>query len=303
MTTETLLIKRARKLLSRARELQHPPEHLKKYGKAPISDLTRELMALEAAADKAEGVEAGTQRKPYKATTKASAAGGERMCEEHESFGMLQFGRVSGRTHLYGSHLESHQHYIMMRVHRGRVEHDLSRDWYYARGLPIVEVALSAAQFAEAITTMNMGSGVPCTIESVEGVMYEDVPDSVTAENVKVREGFKRDIARTVRGVRELYETIDKLVETGSSVSKGRAREMRDAVRKYLNRIDRDAGFVVDSFQESAENVVSQSKAEIESMLTLALHRAGMDHLRGLSTEDARRVLAGEAPKLTDGDS
>jgi ElaB/YqjD/DUF883 family membrane-anchored ribosome-binding protein len=264
------------------------------------------MMALEAALDEAEGIEAGTKRKPYKAeTVKSYGHDDGRLRESHESFGLIGFSRVSGGAHLFGSHLERHQHFITMTLRRASVEHDLSRDWYHSDGrMPVVEVWLSASQFAEAITTMNHGEGVPCTIAEVEGISMERVPDEVRAENVKLRDEFKRKVASRVAEVRKVFAQVDKLVETGSSVSKGRAREIRDALGQYLNRIDRDSGFVVDSFNESAEKVVQNAKAEIESMMNLALQRAGVKALRD---GDATLALPGTdgapaLPESTEGD-
>lgn len=278
------LIQRVRRLGTRARELTAARKESRFGGAAPIADLWDDIHALEAAADDVEGVSAGPERKPYKTDTRKGPGNQNETTEEHESFGMLSFCRSSGQAQLFGSHLESHQHFITMRLFRGKVIHSLSRDWYHPESFsPVVEVWMSAAQFAEAITSMNHGTGVPCTLRSIEGVKLDEVPESVVAENIKIRENFKQDIEEVTAAVQVLYEQLDKLVETGSSVSKARAREMRDAIGAYLNRIDRDAGFVVSQFQESAEKVVQQAKTEVESFTNLALQRAGVAHLSQLA--------------------
>lgn len=288
MTQEDVevLLRRARRLGSRARALVDARKKGRIGGEPPMSDLWAEIHALEDAADRVEGVAPGPERKPYKAETLKSAGNTNEITEEHESFGMLSFCRSSGAARLFGSHLERHQHFITMRVYRAKVSHSLSRDWYFVTDrVPIVEAWLSAAQFADAITNMNQGDGIPCTLRSVEGIRLDPVPESVVAENVKIRENFKQNISEVTGAVRALYEDVNRLVETGSSVSKGRAREIRDAIGAYLNRIDRDAGFVVSQFQESAEKVVQQAKTEIESFTNLALQRANAEQ-KQLTADD-----------------
>ena len=96
-----------------------------------------------------------------------------------------------------------------------------------------IEVALSAAQFAEAITQMNMGEGVPCTLRSVEGVSMENVPDEVVAENVQIRDGFKDKLLGVANILKEAHEEMDRVVENKSTISKGRAREMTAILGEY----------------------------------------------------------------------
>ena len=178
--------------------------------------------------------------------------------------------------HLYGSHIEQHNNFVVMRVSRSKISHSLSSDHHFSHGNPIVEVYLSASQFADAITSMNMGDGVPCTIHTVEGIRMEDVPLEVVAENVKIRDSFERDIQEVVDNLKKNRNELAKIIEVGSSVSKGRAREMLEVLDKVVNELGRDSSFVVSQFQESAERVVTQAKAEIEAFTLHALQKAGM---------------------------
>lgn len=264
------LLRRARALLTYADELR------KKDRRPALADLNQKLFDLNKACDHFEGSEKGPERKSYSA--KETDSGGTR--EEHESFGLVGFSRVSGNVRLFGSHLEHHHTYVVMRVQRAVVDHELSRDWYHRdHSLPLIEIAMSSAQFAETITTLNYGDGVPCTIRYVDGVQMDPVPQDSVAENVKIRDAFARKLDKTITAVRDIHKEIDQLVEVGSSVSKSRARELRDTVGKYLSQIDRDAAFVLHSFQESADKVVQHAKSEIDAALTTSIQRAGIRQL------------------------
>lgn len=270
------LLRRARRLIEFARKLADKDRH------PSLRDLNGELLALQKACDDFEG-EQGPARKDYTVTEQ-----GEATREEHESFGMVSFARVSGSTRLFGSHLEQHHNYVVLQIRRAVVDHELARDWYHRdHCMPLVEVAMSSAQFAEAITTLNYGDGVPCTITHVDGVRMDPVPQDNAAENVKIRDAFARKLDRTVASIREIHDEIDRLVEVGSSVSKSRARDLRDIMAKYLRQVDRDAAFVLHSFQESAERVVQHAKSEIDATLTTSIQRAG---IRQLSADEPPRL-------------
>ena len=93
----------------------------------------------------------------------------------HESFGQIQFNRSNGNgTNFYGSELPQ-DHYITMEVHHSVIHRELTQDRYYNKG-QILRIRLSSGQFAEMLTSMNCGSGVPCTIERIEGRKISELP-------------------------------------------------------------------------------------------------------------------------------
>ena len=93
--------------------------------------------------------------------------------DKHESYGMLQFSRVSGGAKaLFGSSIQ-HKDTIVMRLKEGEVSRELNSDYFFGEN-EIVECEMSYSQFAEAITSMNMGTGVPVTIRYIQGVMPQN---------------------------------------------------------------------------------------------------------------------------------
>ena len=100
----------------------------------------------------------------------------ERESHRHESFGQISFSRVCGRgVNFYGSELPQ-DNYITMEVKYSEINRELTQDRYYDFGVPIIKIRLSSGQFAEMITSMNQGSGVPCTIERLSGQKVQDLP-------------------------------------------------------------------------------------------------------------------------------
>lgn len=271
--TQTL-VKRARRLLEKVRT----------SGKnASLQDIGTELVALRDAADRLEQGAPQTKRIPYKSQVEKRMGRDGEEVETHESFGVAGFSRISGSMHLFGSNLDNHGTAIAFRVKRAERCHSLSQDWIHGHGQPIVEIVFSAAQFAEAITMMNMGDGVPCTIRSVEGVMMEPVPDEVVAENVKIRENFKDNLGEIVANLKQAEAQVNHLVDSKATISKGRAKEIAGVLSSARATIESNTPFILRQFQESTQKVVTQAKAEVEAFVSLALRRAGVEHIKQLS--------------------
>ena len=75
----------------------------------------------------------------------------------HPSYGTLLFSRSTGaKEALFGSSIQ-HRDTICMTLHHASIERGLNRDWIHGDKV-IAEVEMSYSQFAEAITSMNIGT-------------------------------------------------------------------------------------------------------------------------------------------------
>jgi len=99
----------------------------------------------------------------------------------HESYGMLGFYRVQGTDRpLFGSSLK-HNNTIRLTLKTGVHSRNLNRDWYYG-GRTLFEVEMSASQFADLVSNMNVGDGVPVTIKRKENELISECPFENKAE-------------------------------------------------------------------------------------------------------------------------
>lgn len=210
---------------------------------------------------------------------------------KHPSYGMVQFSRVTGgNCRLFGSALEGHNHRIELRIHEAemRIDHERHMERPYARA-QIIEVALSAAQFAELLTTMNAGSGVPCTITRRMGVGAIEEPPAVAVESANVRPDFAAKMAALRPNLRKRAEKIMALLP--ASLNKKTRREIEIGVERLAAQVSESATFALDQFQEAAERVTSSVKAEIDAVVTHVVQATGIDALREMRAR-------GEAPAL-----
>jgi hypothetical protein len=151
----------------------------------------------------------------------ARANGRDGTAYTHPAFGQISASRVTGSTTLFGSDF-LHQHYVTIKVNRAELNRDLSRDWHFQRE-EIVEVALSEAQWATFVSSMNVGAGSQCTIQRVQGEQMPSIP-------VRVQEDeFKEELRSTVAGLTERIDaTICQMKEgIGASLS---GKKLREAV-------------------------------------------------------------------------
>jgi len=217
--------------------------------------------------------------------------------ETHPAYGQVGISRVTGHAKLYGSALDHHQSFIRLGIRHSERHHSLYRDWHFGKDT-IVEVELSHAQFAEMITTPNVGTGVPCTIvfhTTKPGPgMVPSIADSMQTEAEKVVEGFKEGQAEIVerlkKQVTEGYALLDK-----KAINKGDRDALREILDFVIREVESNRPFAVSQFQEAAEKVVTQGKAEIEAFTTMAVQSLGLKKLSELaalaSGQDPNRMI------------
>lgn len=209
---------------------------------------------------------------------------------EHESYGMVSLSRIQGGIgRLFGSSLESQHTAVRLRIARGVRQHELGRDWYYAKE-ELIEVELSAAQFAELITTMNVGSGIPCTIRHVLGERRADPPEEPT-EVEEVRESFREKAQRVGERLAALAGEVDAVL---AKVPKKVREDVQGKLRSFITEVSSNMPFMVDQFQEATEKVIAHAKAEVDAFIT---HNVVAEGLRSITDRLERKALtAGEGP-------
>lgn len=203
---------------------------------------------------------------------------------EHPSYGMLSIGRSMGTLdkRLFGSSLKSHHGTIRLTVHPGYMQHELNHDWYHSRSEVLFEIELSAAQFAEAITSINAGS-TPCTIRVNNDGDVEDPPELET-EVERVKNRFAGDLKDMIQVMKERRAEIEKLTASLGAKAKQRLKIELDVMVQQLTS---NAPYVLEQFDQATEKVVVSAKTEIESFAMHVLHAAGLE-----------AVAEGRLPKL-----
>lgn len=182
---------------------------------------------------------------------------------EHPSFGMLSFSRTSGgKTNLFGSSIQ-HRDTIRMRIRQGSLTRGLNEDWYNGTD-EIIEVEMSYSQFAECITSMNVGTGTPCTIRWVKGI--GPIPEAeFVNRNDQILTEFKENVNTINADAAKIYEEIKTLFETKKSIGKTDREQILQKLGTIVHGLPASSEFIMKQFQRQMEHTVTEAKGEIEA--------------------------------------
>src|SRR5271166_5947858 len=115
--------------------------------------------------------------------------------ESHPAMVAVQFSRVHGTPpqQFFGSSVKSSS-WIRLTIQEAERGHQLGSDHISAHGGKyLLQLDLSPNQFAELLTTMNAGPGVPGTLKYYNGKEIEDYVEK-DAEGKRVHENFQHEI-------------------------------------------------------------------------------------------------------------
>lgn len=188
----------------------------------------------------------------------------EREMLKHPAFGMIGFSRVSGGdSTLFGSSIK-HNDKIVMKLKHGEQERILHEDYYYGREL-IAEVEMSYSQFAECITTMNFGSGVPCTIRYTKEDGYIPAIIDNDSKRERFRNEFSDTILKAMDQVQDQINEIQKSLDDKKSLGVKDRKEMISKLQQVKNNIGVNLDFCVGQFDEQMDKTTLEAKGEIEA--------------------------------------
>jgi hypothetical protein len=197
---------------------------------------------------------------------------------EHPSYGILHISRTSGGTsaiRLFGSPLATHYGTIRLTISKGKWIHGLHHDRYFGMNKDFIEIEMSAAQFADAITSLNMGSGTPCTIRYVGGERVPSPPDHAT-EAEHIRDNFEESLGKYAEKAHTYRKKIEELTAKLSTKAREEIRVALDVMEQQLTS---NVPFVVKQFQEATTRVTTAAKAEVEAFVTGVVRAAGLQSI------------------------
>jgi hypothetical protein len=215
----------------------------------------------------------------------------DRERESHPSFGVIGWSRqttVGGGpgANLFGSDLK-HGNLIAIHVSTASRERSLSNSWIF-EDKKIVEVVMSASQFADFLTTPNQGSGVPCTIRHNPPEYNIEYPSHQTEKELHGDE-FKETLEGIEHQGREIKRRM-KEMSVGGTIKKKEFNDLMHDAEMMIQDYHSNLPYVLESFERSMEKTVSSGKAEIENYIESRIRERGVEAL----TEDF------QAPQLVD---
>jgi hypothetical protein len=189
--------------------------------------------------------------------------------EQHPAWILVGASRVSSSPPgavLFDSDIR-HMHYVTVRVKRATRRRDLSHDWKYGRDT-IVEFAMSEAQWASFVSSMNTGDGVPATLEWDATQDDPQVPRMPHAPRLQVSMNEVHSAAAEAQAkVQDAFATY---------AEKKNAANLR-ALEIAIGHMTPNMDFAAKSLSEHAENVVQRARADIEAFVVQKAQQLGLD--------------------------
>lgn len=145
---------------------------------------------------------------------------------------------------------------------------------------------MTASQFAEMITSFNMGSGVPCTLRFRESV--GQVPDFVDKDTLQesIQADLKEDVKQVVSLTKKLRTELDAILAE-TNLSQKKKERLTDIADRIEMELAANMPFVLDQYREATEKVTACAKAEVESFIMHAVTKLGIKSLKDMADNPA----------------
>ncbi len=197
--------------------------------------------------------------------------------ETDETWVMVGLSRIqcSHPVEIFGSTIRN-SNTIELTIRRAERYRSHGR-WNYLSKGRIIRVEMTPVQFAELITSANMGDGVPCSLRELEGKQYgykygEDMGDTV-----------KTDMADTLVELKDRCNLaghhINTILKRPGRVSAAEKDEMAENLHHILMGVNSNLPFVEKQFKKTMNEAVLEAKQEINAHMEMTVRNIGLDAL------------------------
>lgn len=205
--------------------------------------------------------------------------------ESHPSYGTIGVSHTSGGAVLFQSDV-SHQHFITITIREADRMIDGTREWVFGKR-ELIEVHLSAAQFAEFITTPNRGTGSPCTIHFVagdqpfEGVRFgRPAPPKPEPFLDKFKGTGRQYLDKMMGRIQECRALVDAMLSGDAKMNKTEVGKLSSHLGLAIQDLRSDLPFVIDQLDEQTEERMQKAVTEFDSYVGMRLQEMGLEAMK-----------------------
>lgn len=210
--------------------------------------------------------------------------------ETHASWGMVGlYHTQGGERQLFGSDVSNHNT-VVLEVKHAKKERSLGRDWTMGTDT-ICKVELSALQFAELLTNMNVGDGVPCTVRYTRTDGYIKYKPETSKIDVIYEE---RDaiVDRASSSLHEVKTEIAELI-ANKKIAKSVGVELLQKLSGALSDLEgSNFEFYRKCATEEIDKMVVEAKSQISEYVAAKIYSVGLETL--MQGADVTPKLNGE---------
>lgn len=208
---------------------------------------------------------------------------------KHESYALVEFSRyqTTGQR-LFGSAVKVSAG-IALTIKRATRRYDLHRDWFHGRE-ELIEVNMTELQFAQLLTNLNNGEGVPCTLNHLLGARVPEPPETDKSQAELVHADVRAKAVTLGKKLDGATAQIKAVMAASKSMSAKDKKALEDALAMFVQEVNSNLPFLMEAFQEAADEVVTQCKSEVVAFTERTLKAQGLEHVKA------------QAPKLEYGE-
>ena len=209
----------------------------------------------------------------------------------HESYAMIGASRRSSSHSqaLFGSSIK-HSNTITIRIHTAEHDRAYNRDRIHAKK-EILEIEMSSTQWAEFISTLNVGDGVPCTLTRLQGKRMQEPPFQSKAE--MIQDEFSAKMRNFSVDLRKMIQESIELLKNKPTLTKGDRTSILDSINSMIQQIQSNIPFVGEQFQKQMERTVIEAKNEVEAFIDNKVYSTGIKALN--NPEVLKRLKEGNS--------
>ena len=195
---------------------------------------------------------------------------------------MIQFSRIhsSGKHYFFGSDLPTND-FIELTIEQGVKESDLSTERYHNdySGKTYCKVQMTPNAFAELITRMNIGDGIPCSVTVVDGKIIPQEENQRENRKMFTHRKFKERMGTFAEELQVKSKEMERIMKK-QSLSAQDKKDVVWAYQKLVQELSSNIPFFMECFQETMDDVVLEAKQQIDAALMNKVTTLGLQALQ-----------------------
>jgi hypothetical protein len=215
--------------------------------------------------------------------TVGSFSGDSKTRYDHPAFGKVVLSHPTGNVTLFGSDV-AHHGSMCISLYRAHLDRHSNHD-FIGQDAMICQFELSAAQFAQFITSQGSGSGTACTLSYGPGVdsklvdypAIEKIESKMDMHRREVRESASEQIDK----IKTSFDAVNALMDA-PSIPKKAMKEALFNLKCMIENTPSNMEYTVSSAEKALEKAISDAKIEVESFVAMTTQRLGLKSLEQL---------------------
>ena len=212
----------------------------------------------------------------------------------HPSFAMARFSRVhSGAPNRFFASDVDCQSWIELSINKA-CEYYRNGEKYpsthFSGHGEYIRVAFTPSQFAELLTTSNVGGGSACTIKRLNNQCVEDIPDNFSPNSLDYQKQLYKDsIEEFNLQVKNSANEVNELLKK-KTLSKADKEKIKDVFNYISTQVNSNIPYFFDTFKETTDKIVNHAKSEIDATLQHCIVDAGVKALGVNFNKEAKQI-------------